>query len=279
MRERETLIEDDEFPVRLGWLEYGDPSSSRTVLCVHGLTRNAHDFDMLAQALSTKARVIALDVAGRGRSSWLDDKSGYDVPIYARHILGFLERERLGPVDWIGTSMGGLIAMAVAGLGQHPFRSLVLNDIGPFVPKKALEMIRDYLGLDLSFPSIDAVEQHLRFIHASFGPLTDEQWHHLAVHSARADGAVFRLHYDPEIRQPFAEAAMADIDVWSQYDSIRCPALLLRGADSVLLLEDTAREMAGRGPRVDIATFAGVGHAPALMADDQIACIRRFLDL
>jgi pimeloyl-ACP methyl ester carboxylesterase len=265
--------------LRLHRTEWGDPGSPRTVVCVHGLTRNARDFDALARSLSDKARVLCVDVAGRGRSDWLADPAEYRVDVYARHLLRLLELEGAHRVDWVGTSMGGLIGMAVAAGEGGPVQRLVLNDIGPFVPKGALGLIRSYLGLDLLFPDMAALEAHLRAIHAPFGPLTDEEWAHLARHSARVLPEGVRLSYDPAIRIPFAEAAEADIDVWELYDRIACPTLVLRGAESALLTEVVAEEMGRRGPRAEVVTFPGVGHAPALMAEEQIAAVRGFLGL
>jgi len=250
------------------------------VVCVHGLTRNARDFDALARALSDRARVLCVDVAGRGRSDWLADPAEYRVDVYARHLLRLLELEGARRVDWVGTSMGGLIGMAIAAGERSPIERLVLNDIGPFVPKEALGFIGSYLGLDLLFPTVEALEQHLRLIHAPFGPLTDEEWAHLARHSSRAlpEGGV-RLVYDPAIRVPFDTAAAEDMDVWPLYDRIACPTLVLRGTESRLLLPETAEEMTRRGPKARLVTFPGVGHAPALMAADQIEAVRGFLDL
>jgi pimeloyl-ACP methyl ester carboxylesterase len=265
--------------LRLHHTDWGDPASRRAVVCVHGLTRNARDFDALARALADGARVVCVDVAGRGRSDRLADPAEYRVDVYARHLLRLLELLGLRRVDWVGTSMGGLIGMEVAAGPGSPIDRLVLNDIGPFVPRAALELIRSYLGLDLLFPDLAALEAHLRLIHAPFGPLTDEQWSHLARHSARVAPEGVRLSYDPAIRVPFEEAAGDDIEAWAAYDRIACPTLVLRGADSALLTKAVAEEMARRGPRARVATFHGVGHAPALMAEDQIAAVRGFLGL
>ena len=278
MRECEAVIEDEQGALRIAWLEHGDPENPNVVLCVHGLTRNAHDFDMLADDLAKDRRVLAVDVVGRGRSSWLADPLGYEVSHYARHILAWLDGLGIDRVDWIGTSMGGLIALAAAERRPEIFRSLLLNDIGPFVPQSAMAMIRDYLGLDLSFDSVDEIEAHLRLIHAPFGPLTDDQWAHLAEHSAARRDHAWRLHYDPAIREPFAVVADSDIDVWPLYDALSCPTLVLRGAESLLLDDATANTMVERGPRARLVEFAGVGHAPALMAEDQIAVVRRFIE-
>jgi pimeloyl-ACP methyl ester carboxylesterase len=264
--------------VMLGYVEWGAPDAEQVIVCVHGLTRNARDFDVLAAALATEgARVLAIDVVGRGRSSWLADPQGYALPLYAQQIARLLQLLDLPPVDWIGTSMGGLIGMALAATDAPPMRRLVLNDVGPFVPKLALSLIKTYLGLDLVFPSLEALERHLRQIHAPFGPLTDDQWRHLAEHSARQDADGWRLRYDPAIRVPYQDLADADLDLWPLWDQIRCPTLLLRGGDSILLTEATAAEMTQRGPKATLATFPGIGHAPALMAPDQIEAIRRWL--
>ncbi len=279
MRAGRLSLGDEHGGLHLGFTDWGDPEASRTVVCVHGLTRNARDFDALAERLSGGVRVICVDVPGRGLSDWLADPKGYEVERYAAQILRLLERLGLEKVDWVGTSMGGLIGMAVAATEKSPIARLVLNDVGPLVPAVALGYIRTYLGLDLSFPTITALDQHLRTIHAGFGKLTDAQWRHLALHSARRDGKVWRLHYDPQIRVPFAEAADADIDMWEQWDRITCPCLVLRGAESPLLLSEVASAMASRGPRAKVEIVPGAGHAPALMEEGQIDLVRSFLGL
>ena len=219
------------------------------MVCVHGLTRNAHDFDVLAASLAARGcRVLAVDVAGRGRSGWLADPSQYDVPVYAAQLARFLDLLGLRGVDWIGTSMGGLIGMALAAGDDPPMARLVVNDIGPFVANATLAQIRGYLGLDLVFADMAQLEAHLRLIHASFGQLTDAQWRDLARHSSRQAPEGLRLHYDPAIREPFIAAAEGDIDHWALWDRIRCPTLVLHGADSVLLTGDVLDVMRNARP-------------------------------
>ena len=184
---------------------------------------------------------------------------------------------RLGSVDWIGTSMGGLIGMLVAAGDNTPIRRLVLNDIGPFISLAALEQINAYVGQNPLFSTLAEAETYLRKIHAGFGPLTDEQWHHLAVHSTRQADGGFRLHYDPAIKVPFAKTADADFDLWSLWEKIHCPTFVLRGGESGLLTAETASRMTTTGPKAKLATIAGVGHAPALMAKDQIGIIADWL--
>ena len=279
MRQATVEIGDGTAPLRLAFTDWGPPAAERTVVCVHGLTRNSRDFDTLAQRLTRRARVLCFDVAGRGGSGWLVDPARYAVPIYCQHLRLALRRLGIEACDWVGTSMGGLIGMGLASLPGTPIRRLVLNDVGPVVPKAALEVIERYLGLDIAFPDLGALELHLRQIHAAFGRLTDAQWRHLAIHSGRAEGGSWRLHYDPRIREPFVGAGLADIEIWPVYDAIACPTLLIRGADSLLLSADTAQAMAERGPKAKLVTFAGAGHAPALMADDQIEAIAGWLAL
>jgi pimeloyl-ACP methyl ester carboxylesterase len=194
-------------------------------------------------------------------------------------MVQLLSRLSLDQVDWVGTSMGGLIGMGVAAMEASPIRKLVLNDVGPFLPKAALQRINTYLGLDLRFASLDALEAHLREIHAGFGPLTDAEWRHLAEHSAarREDGR-FGLNYDQRLGQPMTTGPIEDIDLWPVWDQIRCPVLVLRGVDSDLLLPATAAEMTGRGPKAEMIEVDGTGHAPALMAKDQIAIVAAWLN-
>ncbi|HET6467260.1 MAG TPA: alpha/beta hydrolase, partial [Geminicoccaceae bacterium] len=269
MRIQRLKVGDGPDDPALAWVEWGEPGAARMVVCVHGLTRNARDFDFLARRLARSARVLCVDVAGRGGSDWLRDPEQYDVEVYARHLRGWLDRLGLHAVDWVGTSMGGLIGMTVAAAETNPIERLVLNDIGPLVPKAALEPLKLYLGLDLAFEDLAALEQHLRLIHAPFGPLSDAQWRHLAEHSVRRDGNVLRLHYDPQIRVPFLKSSGEDIDLWERFDRIRCPTLVLRGGESTLLPAEAAQAMTERGPRAKLVTFPGIGHAPALMSDDQ----------
>lgn len=276
--------------VRLAWAEWGPETASRTVVCVHGLTRNSRDFDWLARALAAEGwRVAAVDVPGRGRSGWLRRPEDYGYPAYMAALAALIARLGVDAVDWVGTSMGGLIGMMLAAQpvpsGMNgPIRRLVLNDIGPFIPKAALERIARYVGQVPPLPDVAAVEAHLRRVHAPFGPLSDAQWRHLATHSAlpAASGDGYRLHYDPAIAQAFAAGPLEDVSLWPVWEPIDMPVLVLRGAESDLLLPETAAEMTRRGAAasrgvVRARAVAGAGHAPALMADDQIAAIRDFL--
>ncbi len=264
--------------VGLQLIERGEAKPGRRpVVCVHGLTRNARDFDALATALAEETRVIAVDVAGRGGSDRLADPLRYRNDIYAGHLITVLAALDLGPVDWIGTSMGGLIGMIVAATAPAAIARLVLNDVGAVVPAAALQRIGEYLAVDRSFDSLAHAEAHFRKVHAPFGPLSDAEWRHLTGRSVRwtDDGRVVPTT-DPLIRTAFAQPITADIELWPLWAAIRQPTLLLRGADSDLLTADVAQRMA-EADHVDLVTFLGVGHAPALVAPDQIAAVRQWL--
>ena len=266
--------------VEIAYAEWGDPTAGRTVLCVHGLTRNGRDFDVLAAALAAVgAHVIAVDVPGRGRSPWLADPAGYTAATYAGQLVRLCELLGVDRVDWIGTSMGGIVGMLVAAQERTIVDRLVLNDVGPFIAKAALQQIASYVGLAPDFGSLDEAEAYLRRIHAGFGPLGDAQWRHLAAHSTRRDAATgrWRLHYDPAIRIMHEQAAANDIDLWPLWESVACPTLVLRGAESRILSAATATRMKETGPKAKLVTVPGVGHAPALMDEGQIAAVREWL--
>lgn len=264
--------------VDLAYAQWG-PRDGRVVVCAHGLTRNARDFDVLARALAgVGRRVVAVDFPGRGRSSWLAGPAQYGFPVYLGAMAALLARLDADAVDWIGTSMGGLAGMMLAAQPRTPLSRLVVNDVGPFIPKASLERIGSYVGESPRFASLDAAEAHLRRVAAPFGRLSDAQWRHLAEHSAVREGDAWRLHHDPAIGEAFRATPPADIDLWAVWDAIALPVLVVRGAESDLLLRDTAAEMTRRGPRrVELVEFAGCGHAPALMAEDQVEAILRFL--
>jgi pimeloyl-ACP methyl ester carboxylesterase len=262
---------------RVNYYEWGDPANSNVVICVHGLTRNGRDFDELAQALSSQYRVLCPDIPGRGKSEWLTHKEDYAYPVYCADMAALIARSGAQTIDWVGTSMGGLIGMLLAAQTNSPIRKLVMNDVGPFVPKASLERLSTYVGKTVSYASFEDLEQYIRAISATFGPLTDAQWRHLTQTSAlRKDDGSWGTNYDPAIGLPF-KGEIVDVALWPFWDQVRAPTLLLRGKDSDLLLAETAREMTTRGPKATLVEFPGIGHAPMLMEQSQIAVIREFL--
>ncbi|MEO0391929.1 MAG: alpha/beta hydrolase [Pseudomonadota bacterium] len=261
------------------WLPETGPPQGLPVICVHGLTRNGRDFDPLAQALAAAGRrVLCPDIAGRGESDWLDTYEEYTNPHYSGHLLQLIAQLGLSKFDWVGTSMGGLIGMGIAALPDHGINRLVINDVGAVVPAAALNRIGEYVGRDHYFETLDQLEAALRVVHAPFGPLTDGQWRHLATHSARRSGDGYRLAYDPAIAHNFQQTLDDDLDLWAIWDSIDRETLVIRGAESDLLLPDTAKQMTERGPKAQLVEIEGCGHAPALMADDQINIVVDWLN-
>lgn len=267
---------------RIHYTDWGDAANPRIVICAHGLTRTGRDFDDLARALEPDFRVICPDVAGRGRSDWLAAKEDYGYPQYLADMNALIARVTAvasgTAVHWVGTSMGGIIGMLLASRPGSPVVRLVVNDIGALIPQAALERLGNYVGRTPRFPSLDALEAHMRSVSAPFGPLTDEQWRHLTVHAARQlDDGSWTTAYDPALGMPFQQRPLREVNLWEYWDAIRCPTLLLRGVESDLLLRDTALAMTARGPRPRLVEFEGTGHPPMLMAADQIAVVRDFL--
>lgn len=263
---------------RIAYAQWGEPHNDRVLVCVHGMSRCGRDFDDLARALADRYRVACPDVAGRGHSDWLIHPEDYGYPLYLADMAAMIARLGVDEVDWVGTSMGGLIGMMLAAQPGSPIRRLVLNDIGPFVPKAALERLATYIGQPRRFAEVAEAETYIRQVNAPFGPLTDAQWRHLAEHSVRrAEGGGYTLHYDPAIGHALRQGPLVDVELWGVWQAVRCPVLVVRGAESDLLLPETAARMTGEGPKVDRVEIAGVGHAPALMEESQIALVREWL--
>ena len=278
---------------RMAYWQWGDAAAGHVVVCVHGLSRQGRDFDVLAQALCSRAthplRVVCPDVVGRGRSDWLKDPMGYQIPAYAGDMLALLAQLKPEVLDWVGTSMGGLIGMVVSGQPGLPLpvpvRRLVLNDVGPAVDWGAIERIKTYLGQTGRFDSLEQAAAAMLAISAGFGPITPHEWLELSRHMVRpleAGGGALTLHYDPAIAVPVRGAtqessAQGEAMLWQLDDQIQARTLLTRGADSDLLTPATATAMALRGPKAQLVEFAGVGHAPMFVAADQVDCVARFL--
>ena len=264
---------------RMAYTEWGARDNPRVLICVHGLTRNGRDFDALAEAMSGHYRVICPDVVGRGQSGRLRDPAGYGIPQYVADMVTLIARLNVDSVHWVGTSMGGLIGMALAAQECTPLRKLVLNDVGPLITVASLQRIATYVGSDPQWASFDEALAYVKLISAPFGQLSEAQWHHLTETSIvqRADGR-WAFRYDPRIAEPFKAAFVdQDIDLWPIYASITCPTLVVRGAESDLLTRDTWQQMGACGPQAQLAEIPGVGHAPMFQSDDQIAVVRNFL--
>lgn len=262
---------------RVCYHEWGDPANRDVVICVHGLTRNGRDFDVLAEHLAPTHRVLAVDMPGRGLSQWLPDPNDYVFPTYLTTLTALIARSGAERIGWVGTSMGGLLGMVLAAQKDTPIARLVVNDIGPQIEPAALARIGGYVGLDPAFASYAEATTYIRAVSAPFGELDDAQWDHLTRTTVRqrADGR-WGLAYDPGIAVPF-RGAPAPPDLWPVWEAITCPTLVLRGAQSDLLSAETAARMATLGPRPRVLAFAGVGHAPTLLNADQFEPVGEFL--
>lgn len=262
---------------RVVYHEWGDADNRDVVVCVHGLARNGRDFDRLGERLAPHFRVICVDMPGRGESEWLADPADYVFPTYVTTLTALFARADAVRLSFVGTSMGGLLGIVLAAQRATPVARLVVNDVGPVLEIEALARIGTYIGLDPAFDTYADIEAYIRRVSAPFGDLGDDGWAHVTRTNVRqhADGR-WHLAYDPGIAVPFRETA-APPDLWPLWDAIRCPTLVLRGADSDLLSRTTAEAMTLRGPHALLREFAGVGHAPMLIAQDQVEIVAGFL--
>lgn len=268
---------------RMAYKEWGDPSNQNVLICVHGVTRVSDDFDVLALALSDHYRIICPDVVGRGQSDWLPNPQLYQIPQYVSDMVTLLARLDVETVDWLGTSMGGLIGMGLASMSKNPIRKLILNDVGPALNLNAIVRIGEFIGQDVRFDTFDEAAAYIREVSISFGPHSEAQWHKLAsdVLKQNKDGKWIR-HYDLGLSIPVKaitpELAVAgEAMMWAAYDAVKCQTLLVRGSESDLLTVEAAQEMTKRGPHATLVEIAGVGHAPTFVQPEQIAIARNFL--
>ena len=267
---------------RMAYWEWGEHTHPHVVLCAHGLTRQGRDFDTLARALAPHCRVVCPDVVGRGRSDWLADPMAYQVPQYVADMVTLLARLNAKTVDWVGTSMGGLIGIGLAAQQGTPLRRMVVNDVGPTLEPAAIARIGSYVGRPAQWATIDEAADALWSISQGFGPHTREQWLALTEPQLTRDGEMWRPRSDPSVAVPFRAvtpemARSGEALLWQAWDRIAVPTLLLRGAQSDLLSPATAQAMTGHGPHARLVEFAGVGHAPMLVQPEQVAVVRDFL--
>ncbi|HYS13078.1 MAG TPA: alpha/beta hydrolase [Burkholderiaceae bacterium] len=267
---------------RMAYVEWGEPDNPKVLVCVHGLTRVGRDFDRLAQALADRYRVVCPDVVGRGRSDWLRDPSDYALPQYVADMVTLIARLGVDSVHWLGTSMGGLIGLALAGQPGSPIKRLVLNDVGPKINPEAVERIGDYVGKPVRFATLEEAVDYITLISLGFGLRDRDEWREITRSVLKPDGDGFTVHYDLKLGLPIKAmtpqlAAASEAALWKLYDQIQCPTLLIRGENSDLLSRETAAAMTQRGPRAKLVEFPGVGHAPMFFDRAQIATVREFL--
>ncbi len=279
----------------LFYCEWGDPKNTNIIVCVHGLTRNSRDFDYLANSLSDKYRVICVDIVGRGKSEWLSNKSLYDYETYITDIITLLDHLDIRKIDWVGTSMGGIIGMIIASRYPHIIRKLVLNDIGPIIPGNAIERIVTYAQSIREFHNKIDAEQALRYKMATFGVHKEEHWRHLMKHSViKKLNGKYTFSYDPDIIPTpklvsklkiminkiipsKKKSIFTNVNLFDIWNKISCPILAIRGMESDVLTAEIATKMQSSKKNIKIIELEGIGHAPMLMEDEQIAIISTWL--
>jgi pimeloyl-ACP methyl ester carboxylesterase len=288
----------------MAYHEWGDLDNPDTILCVHGLTRTGRDFDDLARRLAKDFRVVCPDVVGRGLSDRLSNPLFYGVPQYTADMVSLIARLQPSRLQWVGTSMGGLIGLAYAGamayaqalqanktpaqclafLPETGLRldKLVLNDVGPYIEPLSLERIGQYVGEPVSFDTFELAVAYVKKTAASFGLHTELQWQDLARYTYIEQGGKWIKHYDLGIATAFKamkpdQALQGEQILWQAYASVQAPILIMRGQDSDLLSPSTLKRMLEVNLRARAVEFAGVGHAPTIMATDQLDIVCGFL--
>jgi pimeloyl-ACP methyl ester carboxylesterase len=280
---------------RVAYWEWGIPSTQPPILCIHGLTRNGRDFDELAARLSRARHVLCPDIVGRGDSDWLNNPQHYTYEQYMADMNALIALTRSSAVDWVGTSMGGLLGMMLASLPNSPIRRLVLNDIGPQIPAKALARLAKYAGRDPDFHSLEAAKAHFKSIYQEFEPMTEAQWDHLtvtSVHEMSPNRYVVKVDHNVKISpskskiawqwltHPYKalEGTFFDVDLWQIWRKITCPVLVIHGERSDILSVETIQKMQHIHPATQVLTVPLAGHAPTLLDSVQQETIERFLN-
>jgi pimeloyl-ACP methyl ester carboxylesterase len=265
---------------RIHYTEWNDSSKDNdTLVCVHGVSRNGRDFDYFAERMMKDYRVVCPDVVGRGESDHLTEHKGYGYLQYNSDMNALLARLNVDKVDWVGTSMGGIIGMVFASLPQSPIRKLVLIDVGPHISRDSLLNIGEYIGRSGEFRTRDDLKAYMREIYKDFYPMSEDDWDHMMEHACvRTRKGKYRLRMDPAIGDAFRDdISLFDVDMWETWDNIKCPVLIVRGKESSFFSEETAQEMLTRGPKATLIEMENAGHTPTLRNDAQVKAISDWL--
>ncbi len=258
--------------------------SKPPVFCVHGLTRNGRDFDVIASTLCHDRDVYAPDMAGRGYSDWLDDKQSYQYETYIADILYLFDHFGLKQMDWIGTSMGGILGNLLGASVPQFFRKIVINDIGITISVEMMQGLKDYVGHHMHHPNKEAAMQYLRKCYAGFGLTEEWQWAHFFNHSFKTNvNGGYDLLYDPQILAPLSDKAgeltmKEDFSLSPYWEAISCPVLLIRGEFSSYLPREMAQIMVKNKPNARLIEFKNCAHAPAFMNNEQVISVKNWLD-
>lgn len=268
--------------LRIHARDYAGPAAAATVVCLHGLSRNAADFEALAEHLRGRYRVLVVEQRGRGRSDRDPDPSRYEVGRYVQDTLGLLDALAIDKPVLVGTSMGGLMSMLMLAAAPERYRGAVLNDIGPVVEASGLARIAGYVGKGVPVADWNEAAAAVRASNGdAFPDYAEADWLAFArrLYRKRADG-MLELDYDPAIAQPFnaSEASAVPPDLWAVFDAMgTTPLLVIRGAISDILSAETVEAMQRRRPDLEAVEIARVGHAPMLDEPESLAAIDGFL--
>lgn len=264
---------------RIAYTEWGKSSDNNIAVCIHGLTRNSRDFDVMAHYLSKNFRVICIDIVGRGKSEWFSSKEYYNYSTYIQDVLELIRSLNLRNINIIGTSMGGIIGYSLAA--EHPslVKSLVLNDIGPFIPRDGLIRIAKYTAERPLFDTFDLAKNYFKDRLKSFGIEGEDNWTNITKNSTYLVNDKYDIAYDPGIAtgMNIAPENIADVDLWHIWNKVNCPMMIIRGEYSDILTEKTSDEMLKSKKNIHMLTIRGVGHAPALMNVEQVSKISDWL--
>jgi len=266
---------------RMAYHTWGDPSNDKVLLCVHGLTRRGSDFKTLAEAMCKDYYVVCPDVVGRGDSEHLSNPMLYAVPQYVSDIAQLVKALGVSQVDWLGTSMGGLIGMVYAAMPHSPIRRMLINDVGPKIEPEAIKRLSSYVGQPFSFANRTDALNRLNVICSTFGEHTPEEWETYNGPLLIERNGLWILHYDPDISVPFASvnpimAKAGEMALWHAFKQIKIPMLIVRGGVSDLLSAATVAEMCKVNPYARSIEIPNVGHAPAFVKQEQIALAKEF---
>ena len=261
---------------------WGDENNKDILFCVHGLSRNARDFDYVARVLAEKYQVLAIDVVGRGQSDWVLDKSYYNYEIYIEDFVQIIEQLNITKLNWLGTSMGGIIGMGIAAKFPKLIDKIILNDIGTFIPKKALQRIAKYISIVPEFDNVALAKNFFKLILVNFGIKEEEHWDHIVTHSIeQKENGKYTMLYDPGIAELFRGVSIDDIqdvNLREQWENVAFnKMMIIHGEKSDILLADDVNYMLKSKNNISHITLSGVGHAPALVNAWEIEPIKKFL--
>ena len=272
---------DGDSTHRMAYHAWGNPRNPKVLLCVHGLTRRGSDFKTLAEAMCEDYYVVCPDMVGRGDSDRLSNPMQYAVPQYVADIAQLVKTLGVSQVDWLGTSMGGLIGMVYAAMPNSPIRKMLINDVGPKIEAQAIARLGSYVGQPFSFANRADALNRLNTICASFGEHTPDEWETYNGPMLVERNGLWIMHYDPDIAVPFASvnplmAKAGEMAMWHAFKQIHIPMLIVRGAQSDLLSADTVTQMCKVNSYARSIEIPNVGHAPAFVKKEQIALAHEF---